>query len=151
MQPSDGEEKSLQMGWYKFLIYFLLYAGAVMNFWDGWGLVTGSVYGDAADEVYAVFSAMKTVDLPVGILLIALAVLNLVTRARLAAFRRNGPKLLCLCYLGSALINTGYQVSLYVVLPSAVGIGSILGVALSLTVALINYLYFKKRAGLFVN
>ena len=62
------------MKWYKFLIYFALFLGAVVNFINGVNYLTGNIYfvqsgGEAtAEMIYAFFgSSLKTIDIIFGI------------------------------------------------------------------------------------
>ena len=146
------------MNWYKFVIYFALFAGAVINAISGILHLTGSVWemqDVSADMVYAVFGGMQAVDIIYGIGAIALAAFNIVTRMHLAKFRKTGPKFLSVCYgvaVGLAL--------LYIILTSAVtgisigdlvGATEILQLVVSIVMLVINVVYFNKRASLFVN
>ena len=60
---------ALPMNWYKFLIYFMLFASAVINAIMGIMYITGSVYsvyggsGANAEEIYRYFPNLKTVDI----------------------------------------------------------------------------------------
>ena len=146
------------MNWYKFVIYFALFAGAVINAISGILHLTGSVWemqDVSADMVYAVFGGMQAVDIIYGIGAIALAAFNIVTRMHLAKFRKTGPKFLSVCYgvaVGLAL--------LYIILTSAVtgisigdlvGATEILQLVVSIVMLVVNVVYFNKRASLFVN
>ena len=146
------------MNWYKFVIYFALFAGAVINAISGILHLTGSVWemqDVSADMVYAVFGGMQAVDIIYGIGAIALAAFDIVTRMHLAKFRKTGPKFLTVCYgvaVGLAL--------LYIILTSAVtgisigdlvGATEILQLVVSIVMLVVNVMYFNKRASLFVN
>ena len=146
------------MNWYKFVIYFALFAGAVLNAISGILHLTGSVWemqNVSADMVYAVFGGMQAVDIIYGIGAIALAAFNIVTRMHLAKFRKTGPKFLSVCY-GVAVGLT----LLYIILTSAVtgisigdlvGATEILQLVVSIVMLVVNVVYFNKRASLFVN
>ena len=146
------------MNWYKFVIYFALFAGAVLNAINGILHLTGSVWemqDVSADMVYAVFGGMQAVDIIYGIGAIALAAFDIVTRMHLAKFRKTGPKFLSVCY-GVAVGLT----LLYIILTSAVtgiSIGDLVGateimqLVVSIVMLVVNIVYFNKRASLFVN
>lgn len=146
------------MNWYKFVIYFALFAGAVLNAINGILHLTGSVWemqNVSADMVYAVFGGMQAVDIIYGIGAIALAAFDIVTRMHLAKFRKTGPKFLSVCY-GVAVGLT----LLYIILTSAVtgiSIGDLVGateimqLVVSIVMLVVNVVYFNKRASLFVN
>ena len=50
---------AMPMNWYKFLIYFALFASCVLNAIYGLGMLTGMVYGDASSLVYAFYGSLK--------------------------------------------------------------------------------------------
>ena len=97
------------MGWYKFIIYFQLFAAAVFNVGAGIIFFTGSHYGLDSFELklfYGVLSNLKTLDICMGIVSIFLAVFAIIVRQKLAHFDEQGPKL----YLGYQLITVGVNI-----------------------------------------
>lgn len=146
------------MNWYKFVIYFALFASAVLNGITGIMHLTGgywSAQGVEAEWIYAVFSGLQVVDIFVGIASLALAAFAIVTRMQLAKFRKNGPKFLTICYVIGIVIAL-----LYIILVSAVtGIpfgelidaSTIISLVYSGAMLAANIVYFNKRASLFVN
>lgn len=147
------------MKWFKFLIYFSLWAGAVLNVINGIQMLTGTQYGDAytVSLVYATYDGLKEIDCIVGFLYLVLAVFAIYTRFRLAGFHENGPKMLMVMYAASAAIAVFYHIGTYIVLPAdVVGsleyvVGQIVGGIIGAVVAIIvNHIYFKKRQHLFV-
>lgn len=163
-QPTGGYDASrnttnfggYSMRWYKFLIYFALFASCVLNALSGLSLVTGLIYGDSRELVYLVFGSLRVVDLLIGIAMIALAVFDIVVRQKLAHFRSNGPRFLLLLYVASIVVSL-----LYLILATAIVGDWILSsdtisqyatnTILSVVMILVNNIYFKKRASLFVN
>ena len=86
-QPTGPD---MPMKWHKFLIYFALWLGAVMNVISGFSLLTGSVYeaqGVSATQVYRAYEGLKGVDMLMGAATIALAVLLIVARFALAGYK----------------------------------------------------------------
>ena len=151
----NNAKDNTPMKWFKFLIWFSLFASAVLNGISGFQLLTGAHYGgeSEAELVYKVFSDMKTVDTIAGIALIAAAALALYTRFRLAGFYKNGPAMLMLTYAVNVIIPVVY------VLGAKAALGSY-GDSLDLTsnyssiitsvaMIFINKTYFDKRAHLF--
>ena len=150
---------SMPMKWYKFLIYFALIAGAVLNLANGVMMVTGGIYsvqtgGQAtADLIYSMYGmSLKMVDMFYGIVLFAIAVLAIMARNKLANYKNDGPKFLYLVY----------GISLGVVLVYNILVGAITGVGIfnvtTVTQLVIqgimiysNIVYFNKRLHLFVN
>ena len=101
------------MKWYKFVIYFQLFAAAVFNVGAGIIFFTGSHYGLDSFELklfYGVLSNLKTLDICMGIVSIFLAVFAIIVRQKLAHFDEQGPKL----YLSYQLITVGANL-LYIV------------------------------------
>lgn len=144
------------MKWFKFLIYFALWFGAVGNFLGGIMMFDGGQYGDSAKLVYAVYDGLKAVDIIVAALCIVLAAFGIYVRFRLAGFYANGPKMLNWLYVFSALVNLLYIVGLFIILPSRVAenieLGSYISSSvISVLMICLNVSYFKKRAHLFVN
>ena len=147
------------MKWFKFLIYFALFFGALINFVFGFNYITGGIYfsqtnGQAtAEMVYATFGmGLKVLDIIYGILMIAIAVFSIYTRFRLAKFKSNGPLCVYILYGSGACLTLLYNIVLIVVtglnqLTSATSITSLI---ISAGFILINYSYFKKRKELFV-
>ena len=96
--PANAAAPAMGMKWHKFLIYFALFASAVINLVNALQLITGLQYGDAADAVYAMFSTLKVLDIGYGVILLATVVYTVVTRFYLAKFKASGPLMLMMLY-----------------------------------------------------
>lgn len=151
-------EYYLPMKWYKFLIYFSLFAGAVLNALTGISYLTGSVYAtlghgyvDAA-AVYDFYGeTLQMLDLVFGVALIALAAFGIYTRFQLAGFKRNAPLFLYTLYAASTLLPLIYNIAVFLLfgidVDFASEIGSLVGVAINIW---LNFIYFRKRAHMFI-
>lgn len=151
----EEEKKSYKMKWFKFIIYVQLFLGAVVMGIQGIPYITGTVYGELSELVYAMWGqSLRICDMFYGVANIILAVAAIVVRMRLAKFKKNGP----LCYL----IYFGVQgvVSVIYTLTTAAIIGqfptdsiaTFAGIILGTMIALAtNYTYFDNRKELFVN
>lgn len=147
------------MKWWKFLVYFLLFASAVLNLFSGIGQLTGSIYeetpGDGMIElVYATYPALKPVDVIVGLLTIGLAVLAIFVRQSLYKFKAIGPKLLIIMYAASCIINAVYCVAVFSIVPDiAKDMTSdfISTIATGIIMVVVNVIYFRTRKELFNN
>lgn len=144
------------MKWFKFLIYFSLFASAVLNGINAIGFLTGSMYGEEATLVYEVFDGLKALDTSVGIAMLGVAVLAIYTRFRLAKYCSNGPAMVGVTYIAVASINVLYIIGAYMVLPAEVmqqiDISStITSVCVAIAMVFVNRVYFKKRSHLFIN
>ena len=149
---------STKMKWYKFIIYFQLFANAVLNGVMGFLLLSGliwKIYSNGyitAGMVYAFFPGLHAIDIIFGLLMIAIAVWAIFIRFGLAKFEKGSPKK----YLIFLVANVVFLV-LYVICAS-IAIGAYAGsmstwisVITSVVLIVVNYVYFKKRSGMFVN
>ena len=149
--PEERSKKTFGLGWHKFMIYFSLFAGAILNLSQGVQLIAGVQYGDLAEQVYNYYRGLKSVDVLYGCSLIVVAAFFVYTRFRLAAFKRGAPKLLTILYSCTILLTLLYlalvdSITGISMMDTSV-ISSIVG---SVTMAVINVLYYKRRANLFV-
>lgn len=143
------------MKWYKFLIYFALFAGAVLNFVAGIMALSGAMYemeGITADMVYEYFPGLETWTMIYGFALMGVAVFRIVTRFMLAKFKKSGPACLYTLYiinvlLGTAMLLFGSQI----LHENLVGTSDIASMVSSVVMLIINIVYFKKRKSLFIN
>lgn len=144
-----------QLKWHKFLIYFALWAGALLNAATGVRYITGNIYGANVSAVYNRFPGLKTVDVVMGLLCIALAAYMLVVRFQLAGYKTGAPNKLVSLYLINAGINLVYlfaaSASTGLSLSDLIDATFWTSVIGSAAYALINKNYYDKRAALFVN
>ena len=152
-QPPQYE---LPMNWFKFLIYFSLFASAVLNAINGITLLTGSAYGELKEAVYKFFDGLQIVDILVGLSCLAVAGFAIYTRMRLAGFYKNGPKMLNNLYISAAAINLIYVIAATSIVNSKQSLydlssgGSFyVSIAVSVVMVIANTAYFKKREHLF--
>lgn len=113
---------------------------------------TGTMYGENMYLVYMVYPTLKAVDVTFGLLAVAIAVYQIVTRFALAGYKEKGPKMLYIMYA----LNVVYEF-LYCAAATAVTgincfdwaglIGRLLGAVLFIW---LNYKYFKKREDYFI-
>jgi RNA polymerase subunit RPABC4/transcription elongation factor Spt4 len=146
------------MGWFNFLIYFALFAGAIVNCINGIGYLSGNIYscqtgGEVtANTVYRHFgSGLQFVDVMFGLLLLALAVFSIVVRQRLANFISDAPRYLTILYVGSASISFLYGIAVTAITGISWDATQIISIIVTLTIMAVNISYFKKREHLFVN
>lgn len=153
---SESVQPAESMKWYKFVIWVQLFLSAFMNLGNGIRYMTGIIYGDSASMVYLMFKSLKTLDVFMGVLCIAAAVLAIIARQSLAHFKKNGPLLYYVCCGAGIVYNLIYLFGLSAVgVLSAVGsqVASELGsyIAGYSVMLAVNIMYFKKRMHLFVN
>ena len=156
---TDGY-KDYPMKWHKFLVYFALWLGVAMNAYRGVQCLEGKQYdssGLGARLVYSVLPSMKTADKLLGIALIVLAVVGGIAAVRLLKLRAGAPGWLTALYAANLAVGIGYiimvisAVSGYKVDTTELIEQSVLSTLISLIMIVINRIYYKKRADLFVN
>ena len=153
---SNIYENSLGMVYYKFLINFSLFAGAVINLIFGIYYISGEIYAVVlnekitATEVYAFYgNELKVIDVLYGLFLTTSAIYSFVVRQRLANFKANAPgSLTILCTL-STFIPFLYSIICFKFTEQPLNTSLISSFIGSLVTLLINIVYFKKRAHLF--
>ena len=140
------------MKWFKFIIYFQLWAGMLVNLVTAGKYFTGAYYEGNAEMVYRFVPALQPLDIVMGVVCLALAVYAVVVQRALAKFRAKGPMMYYLMYI----VNTAVTV-LYLIIGSIIigqsaftaeVAGSIIG---SLVMLFVNIPYFNNRKHLFVN
>ena len=140
------------MKWFKFIIYFQLWASMLVYLVTAGKYFTGAYYEGSAEMVYDFFPALQPLDIVMGVLCLALAVYAVVVQRALAKFRAKGPMMYYLMYI----VNTAATV-LYLLIGSIIigqsaftaeVAGSIIG---SLVMLFVNIPYFNNRKHLFVN
>ncbi len=151
------------MGWFKFLIYFLLWASAVLNLVSGIMAMTGAqyeIYGNSAEVVYYVLPDLEGLDIFCGIACIALAGLAIYTRFALAGYKAIGPKLLTVLYCASMVVALIYAISAVSIIEEVAGTlydtseftSQVWSQAIVSTMMIvINSAYFNKRKEMFKN
>lgn len=147
---SEKETEVYGMKWYKFLIYFSLFASAVLNAISAIMYFTGASYGDSADLVYDAFPSLQAIDVVCGMAFIGLAIMALVTRSALNWNKRKGPKLLCTLYILNAVVGVLYAVVASAVTEEILFDESIvINLIFSIVMAIANHIYFTKRKDMF--
>ena len=166
VQPQTTPQTDLGMNWYKFIIYFALFAYALVLVVLAINLFTGGFYGGYAELVYLFFDGLRIVDIVFGLACLVMAAVAIYVRQQLAHFKRDAPRLLytfiiaingaALIYywVASAIISSATSSLLSA--SSLYGSGSMLSTVISLVGSCaiwvgVNIVYFKKRAHLFVN
>ncbi len=151
---AQAAQEGLGMGWYKFMIYFWLFAGAAVSFFlGGIGLWSAQIMGeiDQYSSSYADQSPLTPILVVTGILFIAFGVLNIFCRVLMARFSKkaivtahvaSGISIACSLFgsFGSSLNENASSTMVWVFI-----------LIVSIVVLVINITYFKKRAHLFVN
>ena len=150
-------EKPLGMAWYKFLIYFALIAGAILNIIYGINYITGGIYFSqtngqvSAEDVYYYYGdGLRFVDILFGLFLIAFAVFGIVLRNRLSKYKPDAPKLVYIFYAVSAGGSLLYAILVAAITSTQIGASQVLSIITSIVFLILNVMYFRKREHLFV-
>ena len=145
----------IQMGWYKFLIYFALFAGAFFNVCYAILYMTGSIYETEQIDpltVYSLYPGVKAVDIVYGILLLVLAVFMIVTRFQLSGLKKNGPKMIVALYGLNIAIAIIYAILISCTTDYMAFDASTVGQCiLPIVMIIVNKVYFDRRKDIFVN
>lgn len=153
----NSYQPQLGMKWYKFVIYFLLFLSAILNLFGGIAIMTGAHYTDStgenyADMIYDVFDGLKTIDIIMGIICIALAIYALFVRAMLAEYKQIGPKLFIAMYAIDIVTMLIYSILVTSVTSLSIAdIMDVKDVVINIFWIVINKIYFDNRKHLFVN
>lgn len=138
---------ALPMKWHKFLIYFLLLLGALIFLIRGFGDLSDCFDGAEGTPAFAV-------RLFAGVCLLGIAALQLAARAALARFSRRGPKMAVAVYVSMA-VQSGFILAARqmraVELDAAIAGAVEMGCVVSALLAVCNYLYYRRRAAMFVH
>lgn len=133
------------MKWHNFLIYFSLWAGAILNFYSGASLLKqvaqyGSLLGGGLSAACAAY----------GLAAIAIGVYGIYVRFQLAGLRRRAATHLTMLY---ALIVALDVVDLVLVasLGERTGGSGFSKVFVAIVLLIANREYYRKREALFVN
>lgn len=158
VQPND-KYQGYPMKWYKFLVYFALWASAVINCVTGIRLLTGIIYGSEkkAALVYRYIPGLRTGDIICGILILAIAVLAVFTAIKLLGLAAIGPKLLLALYASNLVIQLFYVVFVTIAAKDILKVSDMLtpsviaSIVVSIIMIIVNRIYFKNRESIFVN
>ena len=151
-QKETPTQPDMPMGWHKFLIYFSLWAGAVVNLINGFQLLTGAQYEDNADWIYSMYGGLRGVDMLFGAAILALAAACIYVRFQLAGYKRNAPNLLMYLYVANVVVTLAYPLLVSMTTPLSFGeVFSATSLVGPVAFIFINKTYYEKRMHLFVN
>lgn len=157
-KPCPSYAGDYPMAWFKFLIYFMLFANAAINIFTAVTYLTGSVYlGEDmtmsdVEALYMFYPTAKMIDVIYGVLLIALAAYAIFTRFQLSGFKRRGPFLFILMYVLNLVIGLLYGISIMFTFETGLlgFISFVPSIITSVVMIFVNVVYFRKREELFV-
>ena len=146
-------EASFGMKWFKFLIYFSLFLAAIVCFVTGAMQMTGTVYDGMATAVYSSFPSLEMLDIIIGAATIVCGVIILVSRFRLAAFKKGSANILIAGYALNLIVNLAYTAAAISIIGSSNLDLSSFGASMagSVIMLIINRTYLAKRESLFIH
>ena len=141
------------MKWYKFLVYFALWAGAIVNFSSAVYGILGIPEGKDEQVFYSYVYGYETFKCVTGIFLLGFVAFQIYTCIQLLGYRKKAPFLINAVYfsiLAYELISV-IIISLMVNASAVKLVGTIIGLFIVyVPVCALNAVYFYKRKHLFV-
>ena len=156
--PEEEQKSAFSMKWYKFLIYFALFAAAAAEFLMALLCFTGLCHGSAiaAKRVYLIFPAWRVLDILLGILLVLFAAFSIYTRLRLSGCCKDGPICLYLSCAADAVFWIVQIVGAILIISGAgcawsglIFVPLLVSIVTAAAAIVLNHIYFKKRKDLF--
>lgn len=159
VSSSQPPEKALGMGWFKYIIWFQLFANGLLNVSNAIACFSGRFHGRDYEILFSMAPEMKSVTMLYGALLLALAGFAVFTRFRLSGFFRNGPgcylALLCVQVVTAIVFSVLFQV---IIVSSPASryfemnhLDTISSATTNIIMLIWNIFYFRKRRHLFTN
>ena len=157
-QPTQRPTKGFEVKWYYFLVYFALFARIALDAFCAFLFFSGRIYvleGLQAEKVivaYVRFPGLKTTDMILGSLYVALAILTVFTRFALKGFRKWANLLLTVQFALELALIVARPLALYLLIP-AVGFPFLiifLVIAYAILIP-VNYSYFERRKSIFIH
>ena len=145
------KETAYPMKWYKFAVYFQLFAFAVLNVVQGMTHLVGPVFGyGTALEVIEKYPNIEIVEIIMAVLGFVLAILCLVDRQLLWHYKVLGPKLYLLVMGACGIYHFIYSALASIVIGLPIFTQYDIGGAIStIIIVILCRNYFKERADLF--
>ena len=139
----------MPMKWHNFLIYFSLWASAVINTIGGLSMLSGLHYQGWADN------GLRALELLMALSSLGIAAFTVVTRFALANRQSKGPKLLTALYAINIALSLLYPLLASVVtgmpLSELTDFSTFTGIITSVVFLFVNMAYYNNRAHIFVN
>ena len=156
--PGLFNYNGVPMGWYYVLIYFLLFANAVVSFGYVLYYYFGWCFGQYSETWQKTYPQLHTVMLIYSGAALLIGIWSILTRFSLAHFSRLGPVMLNLLYIVKVVFPLSFLPVAFSVMGSEFNIGDAFGMTsvltyiqsgFSLLVLICNIPYFLKRRKFF--
>lgn len=151
----DETGRGYGIAWLKFIVYFQLFAAALLHLINAIQYLSGSLYGVDSEYIYRVFPGLHALDITMGVLSLLLCGATVFARFAMTGLRRFAPWL----YLGLLTCNVVVSL-LYLAIASAISglsMGDLLSVrdvtqmVAGIGLIAANFVYFRHRMSAFVN
>ena len=145
---------TMGIGWLKFIVYFQLFASAVLSLINGIVFMSGALYGPQRERVYQIFPSLQPMDVCMGIYSIIMAALCIVARFQLTGLKKTGPTMYYIIYISNVVLSLIYVFVVYGGILgelTAVPSSTFTSIASSVAFFVINIQYFGKRKIVFKN
>jgi len=155
--PVTPAQPNLPMNWFKFLIYFSLFAGGVLDIISGFSLISGISYGEYKNYYYSFFGGLQAFDIIFGLMTIGVGVYLFITRFQLSGYKKKGPMFAVLVYAINAGVTLIQLIGYIIILGDSFDFSSsifsrnVIMIIVNLAMVFANKVYFDKRKHLFVN
>ncbi len=143
---AQAAQEGLGMGWYKFMIYFQLFAGAVLDFFLAFRYFGAAQYLNQY-AAYGDPSPLYPMFIILGIASAVFGILSIYCRMLLARFSKKALTALYVMYG----INIAIGLIAFIGANTSGATETSSSTAGSIAVLVVNVMYYKKRAHLFVN
>lgn len=138
------------------VILFII--GALANFGTGGQYISGNVYNSSSPEitsemVYSIYgNVLKSIDVIYGIILVALAIIQIYICISLKKMKRNSPNMFTCVYSIGLGVNMLYTISSALITGVYTNVvSSIITIIMCGIFAWLDYTYYKKRMFMFTN
>ena len=147
-QVSNGKKNGL--AWAYFLGYGALWIGAIINIITGIPHITGSYLGYNKNSVYAYFEALQILDILYGLVVVAVAVLGIVTALCIILKKKAAVVLVPAMYFANCAFGALYLMLLAGITGELSAVASGAGaIVVSLVMGIVNIIYFRNRRHIF--
>lgn len=150
--------KGFEVKWYYFLVYFALWARVALDAFCAFLFFSGRIYvleGLQAEKVvvaYVRFPGLKTTDMILGSLYIALAIFTAFVWFSLKGFRKRANLFLTIQFALEIALIVARPLSLYLLIPSVGFPFLIIFLVIAYIILIpVNYSYFDRRRSIFIN
>lgn len=147
-----AEVREMPMKWHKFLVYFWLWLKSVLYFFAGIGGIFGGTVDDEGEAVRDALTAQSAVNIGSGVCFLLLSALGFYAAYKLLHMDRKAPKIYYILLIAGVVFAVLRDIA-YALLgvENTDFIDAAFTFAIFGGIAVLQYVYYKKREHLFVN